>query len=292
VRILALLGKRRAKLVALGTVENPERTGLHTTGVVSITGDGHTIAVICSGRQHAGENLSDLLENREANLPPPLQMSDALSCNSPKGHAVLACRCMAHARRNFVYELENFPEEGRHVLEQIKEVYRVEGECREKALSDEERLLAHQRESLPVMNALQAWMKAHLEEKRVEPNSGLGKAFNYMLNRWDKLTVFLRIAGAPLDSNIVERLLKMAIRHRNNSLFFLTQHGADVSDVYMTLIYTAQLHGENPFEYLTALLRHAREVAQSPASWLPWSFRETLGHIAERQDKNLLSRAA
>jgi len=292
VRILAFLGKRRTKLEALGKLENPERTGLHTTGVVAITGEGHTIAVILSGRKHAGENLSDLLAKREANLPPPLQMSDALACNSPKGHSVIDCRCMAHARRNFVYELDSFPGEGRHVLEKIAEVYKVDDDCREKALSPEERLQTHQRESLPIMDALRAWMKAQLEEKRVEPNSGLGKAFNYMLNRWDKLTVFLRVAGAPLDNNIAERLLKMAIRHRNNSLFFLTQHGADVADVYMTLIYTAQLHGENPFEYLTALMRHARDVAKTPTDWLPWTFRETLRRIAERHASNLLSQAA
>jgi len=292
VRILAFLGKRRAKREALGELENPERTGLHTTGVVAITGEGHTIAVILSGRKHAGENLSDLLDQREANLPPPLQMSDALSCNCPKGHSVIDCRCMAHARRNFVYELDSFPGEGRHVLEKIAEVYKVDDDCREKALSPEERLQTHRRVSLPIMDALRTWMKAQLEEKRVEPNSGLGKAFNYMLNRWDKLTVFLRVAGAPLDNNCVERLLKMAIRHRNNSLFFLTQHGADVADVYMTLIYTAQLHGENPFEYLTALMRHARDVAQTPADWLPWTFRDTLRRIAERHAANLLAQAA
>ena len=60
----------------------------------------------------------------------------------------------------------------------------------------------------------------------------------------------------------------------------------------MTLIYTAQLHGENPFEYLTALMRHARDVAQTPADWLPWTFRKTLQRIAERHASNLLAQAA
>jgi hypothetical protein len=121
---------------------------------------------------------------------------------------------------------------------------------------------------------------AQLDDKRVEPNSGLGDAFQYLLKRWDKLTLFLRVAGAPLENNICERALalKMAIRHRNNSLFYRSVRGARVGDIYMALIYTAELHRENPFEYLVALLVNAAAVAADPAAWLPWTFRAALAH--------------
>ncbi len=74
---------------------------------------------------------------------------------------------------------------------------------------------------------------------------------NYLLKRWDKLTRFLHVPGVPLDNSLAERALKMAIRHRRNSLFYRSQNGADVGDIYMTLIYSAELHGQNPFDYLT-----------------------------------------
>jgi hypothetical protein len=61
------------------------------------------------------------------------------------------------------------------------------------------------------MDALHAWFLVQFAEKKVEPNSGLGKAISYCLKRWDRLTLFLQQAGAPLDSNIVERALKKAI---------------------------------------------------------------------------------
>jgi transposase len=115
---------------------------------------------------------------------------------------------------------------------------------------------------------------------RVELNSGLGDTFEYLLKRWDKLTLFLRIPGAPIDNNICERVLKMTIRHRNNSLFYRSQRGARVSDIYMALIYTAELHGENPFEYLVALLVHSAAAAADPATWLPWTFRATLARAS------------
>ncbi len=72
-------------------------------------------------------------------------------------------------------------------------------------LSPEERLRFHQEHSLPVMNALHAWLKTQIAEKKVEPNSGLGWAIAYVLRHWDRLTLFLRQAGAPLDSNISSR---------------------------------------------------------------------------------------
>jgi hypothetical protein len=126
------------------------------------------------------------------------------------------------------------------------------------------------------MKELHAWLTRQIEDRLVEPNSGLGQAINYMLNHWSELTLFLRQAGAPLDNNVCERALKKVILHRKNAMFYLTDNGAHVGDMYMSLIYTCQLCGANPFDYLTELQRHAQEVAANPASWMPWNYRETL----------------
>ncbi|MFO8002854.1 transposase, partial [Thioalkalivibrio sp.] len=80
-----------------------------------------------------------------------------------------------------------------------------------------------------------------MEKKLVEPNSGLGKAIKYMLKHWKKLTRFLEVPGTPLDNNIAERALKYAILHRKNALFYKTQNGAKVGDLFMSLIHTCQL---------------------------------------------------
>jgi len=279
VRILELMGKRRAELVTQGELPDPDRTGLFTTGIVSITADG-PIALFCSGRKHGGENFTALLAARDPNLPPPIHMCDGLDRNRPHGHVVIENNCLAHGRRHVVDEADNFPAECRHVLEALGKVFKTDEQCKEQALSDAERLAVHQRDSAPVMAELRRWMRAELDEKRVEPNSGLGDAFEYLLKRWDKLTLFLRVPGAPLDNNICERALKMAIRHRNNSLFYRSQRGARVGDIYMALIYTAELHGENPFEYLVALFTHPADVTADPAAWLPWTFRDTLARAS------------
>ncbi len=128
------------------------------------------------------------------------------------------------------------------------------------------------------MESLNAWMTAQLEARAVEPNSNLGKAFNYMLKRWSELTLFLREKGAPLDNNICERALKKAILHRKGSLFYKTQNGAIVGDAYMSLIHTCQLCGKNPFDYLQALQTHVENVKRQPHGWLPWNYEATIAN--------------
>ena len=106
------------------------------------------------------------------------------------------------------------------------------------------------------------------------------RQWDYMLKRWEKFTLFLRVPGAPLHNNIVERALKKAIRHRKNSLFYRSQRGATVGDVYMSLIHTTELDGGNALDYLTELMRHPKAVAENPGAWLPWNYRETLARAA------------
>ena len=82
--------------------------------------------------------------------------------------------------------------------------------------------------------------------------------------------------AAPIDNNICERALKKAILHRKNSLFYQTINGSRVGDLFMSLIYTAELSGANPFDYLTQLHRHGSELARAPARWMPWNYTATL----------------
>ncbi len=156
----------------------------------------------------------------------------------PKPLETIVGNCLAHARRYFVDVVPNFPEPCRYVLESLGKVYGYDAQAEARGLSPEERLRFHQEHSQPVMDQLHAWLRAQFDEKRVEPNSGLGTAIAYVLRRWDRLTLFLRQAGAPLDSNIVERALKKAILHRRNSLFYKTENGAEVGDLFMSLIHT------------------------------------------------------
>jgi hypothetical protein len=276
VKILELMGERARQEAPAGAEgDADDRRGLYTSGVVALR-DGHRVALFFSGHRHAGENLAQVLKHRAAELPPPIQMCDALSRNLPGELRTIVANCLAHARRRFVDVYDRFPEPCRHLLEALAVVYRNDAEARERRLSPEARLRLHQEASGPTMQALHDWLERQLGEKRTEPNSALGGAIGYTLKHWDGLTLFLRQAGAPLDNNVCERALKKAILHRKNALFYKTRNGARVGDLFMSLIYTCQLNQANPFDYLTELQQHAEVLAACPERWMPWNYRDAL----------------
>lgn len=253
----------------------PERTGIFTTGLISQVED-HTIALFITGHRHAGENLDQLLSRRLKDCPPPIQMCDALSRNPSKEFKTILANCLAHARRSFVDIAPDFPQECQHALESLGEVYKHEAQAMVLGLCPEARLQFHQEHSQKTMDDLHRWMTEQLEQKLVEPNSELGKAYSYMFNHWTALTLFLRKAGAPLDNNIAERALKMAILHRKNSLGYKTQNGARLGDLFMSLIHTCRLCATNPLDYLNAVQRHAKQVLEHPRDWFPWNYIQAL----------------
>ncbi len=278
-KVLALTAAQRR--AAAADEQTDARTGVFTSGIVA-TRAGHRIALFFTGRQHAGENLADVLAQRAAELPPPIQMCDALPTNTTGDFDTLLANCLTHSRRRFVDVVAHFPAEVQHVLEALRAVYHTDALARQRAMAPEERLRFHQTESGPVMAGLHTWLRQQLDEHRVEPNSGLGDAIAYMLKHWAALTLFLRVPGAPLDNNICERALKKVILHRKNALFYKTLNGARVGDLFMSLIHTAELNGVAAFEYLVALLRHHEEVARNPSAWMPWNYQETLAALRSR----------
>jgi transposase len=248
-----------------------QRKGIFTTGILSTVND-QKIALFFTGRKHAGENLADLLQQRQSDRSPPIQMCDALSRNTSEVFKSILANCLAHGRRKFVEVALNFPEQCRYVIETLAEVYKNDEMAKEQNMTADERLHFHQSKSGPLMEDLKTWFNDQLDQKKVEPNCGLGQAISYMLNHWKPLTLFLRVPGAPLDNNICERALKKAILHRKNALFYKTEHGARVGDLFMSLIHTSNLADVNPFDYLTVLQEHSSELSEHPEKWLPWNY--------------------
>ena len=148
-KVLALArrpGNRSAR------VEELRRTGVFTSGIVSILGGHRRIALFFTGHRHAGENLADVLQQRASELGRPIQMCDALSRNLPhlpEELQTILAHCLAHGRRQFVDVAGNFPEECLHVLETLKEVYTNDAGAKDQGLSPEQRLAFHQAAQRP-----------------------------------------------------------------------------------------------------------------------------------------------
>ena len=257
--------------------ENPERkrTGMYTTGVVARIYN-HIIYLFISGRLHAGENMAKIMGKRFAGLGPIIQMSDALGNNFSTEFMRIVCLCLAHGRRKFYEIYDYFPGECRVVIDALALIYHYDAIAKQEKMTAEKRLIYHQTYSAPIMTTLKRWIELQMQEKKVEPNSSLGKSFQYMLNHWKGLTMFLSVPGAMLDNNITERSLKIPIRSRKNSLFYKTENGAFVGGVLTSIIHTCVMAKENPLEYLIALQKNKRALVKSPQDWLPWTYKATL----------------
>ena len=254
-----------------------DRKGMFTTGLIS-EGDFGRIVLYLSGRNHAGENLDKIIKTRTSKEKANL-MSDALAANDKSDFEFARSYCLSHGRRKFVtvddVELVN---PCQYVLDCIGEVYKNEKYCRESKLSPKDRLIYHQTHSTNPMSDLESWCRENVEnngqDSEIEPNSPLYTEIMYLLNHWEGLTSFLRIEGASLDNNIAERILRLQVINRKNSLFYKTEHGALVGDIICSILKTSEEAKINPFEYLVWVQENAAEVKINPEKFMPWSFKQ------------------
>ena len=262
-------------------LSDKDRRGMQTTAVLA-TASGQKIALFLTGRNHAGENIAGLLKDRDPSQPKVIQMSDAAPCNFSHDYMdlVIKALCMDHGRRNFHDILEAFPKDCQHVLTELGKVYKNEADAKANNLSKEERLAFHQEFSGPIMNGLNDWMESKLENREVEPNSALGEAIAYFLKHWNGLTVFLRVAGAPLSNADVEQLIKRCVLRRKASMFYKTQAGAWIGDILTSLIETARMNRKNPVKYLEAIQKYAAHVREHPPDWMPWNYERTISALS------------
>lgn len=256
-------------------IKNPERKGIFTTGLLAKKDD-KQVALFFTGRQHAGENLNDILDLRDEALPEPIQACDALSRNIPQDHITQQGLCNAHARRNFYEIISCWPKECVNIVSIFDLVFLNDKIAKETNLTPQARLEWHQSKSAPLMNQLKSYCQGLVDMKQVEPNSSFGKAVQYLNKHWEGLTLFLRIPNVPVSNNDNERQLKRAVLNRKNAYFFKNEAGAKIADILLSAIETCDLNKINPYNYFIALQEHADRVLEDPKSWLPWNYIQAL----------------
>lgn len=177
---------------------------------------------------------------------------------------ITAAYCNAHARRGFKGIAEEDTEDALFMIEQYKEIYRIDDEAKSLPPSEQ---AAKRDEMKPYFLA----MKAHAASKieAYSSKSGIARGFNYFLKNFEGLTACLRDQRIPLDNNASERLLRSHVIGRKTWYGTHSKVGAETAAIHFTLIETCKLNRINPRAYYTSLLNslHAGKGAFTPYQW-------------------------
>lgn len=168
-------------------------------------------------------------------------------------NAVQLC-CWQHARRYFFKSYKDEQSKlAYQALKIIKRLFKVDEEAAKKNLDYNQRKILRDEKSKPILDELKSWLINHQPE--VRPSSYLGQAIEYVLNRWEKLNVFLSDGRLELSTNLVENKQRPFALGRKNWLFFDTDIGAEAGCIHYSLIETAKSNERDPQKYLEYLFR-------------------------------------
>jgi len=184
--------------------------------------------------------------------------------------------CFAHARRKFfeASQVDKKSLSAQEGIKYIRKLYDIEDELREVLEKDKDtdKFLRERKEQVePILEKFKAWLIKRKDE--VLPSCLLGKAVNYSLAQWDKMTAYVESPYLTPDNNAAENAIRPFVLGRKNWLFCQSQGGAKSSCGIYTLIETAKQNGIVPFDYLMALFEKA-PLAVTQEDWeklLPWN---------------------
>ena len=194
---------------------------------------------------------------------------DAYAKSRPE---VTQAQCWAHTRRYFERAQDSDPAAA-EALELIGALYRFEAQISEQALEGEAKLAYRTRHAHPAVDAFFAWCHAQRQRIDLVNSAPLAKALVYAENHRAQLQVYLGDPDVPIDTNHLERALRVIPMGRKNWLFNWTEVGAQHVGIIQSLLTTCRLHGVDPYTYLVDVLQRislhpARDVEElTPRRW-------------------------
>ena len=160
--------------------------------------------------------------------------------------------CLAHARRKFDEAKDNDLARASYVLTEIQKLYALERQVKEDELSDDALYQLRQQQAVPILNNLKVWMLENY--KTVLPQSTIGQALYYSLQRWDKLSRYTTDGRLKIDNNLVESAIRPVAIGRKNYLFAGSHNGARRAAMLYSFLGTCKINHVNPFDWLRDVL--------------------------------------
>jgi hypothetical protein len=173
---------------------------------------------------------------------------------------------MAHARRMFDRALDNDKEKASVILQLMQKLYSIEQNARDLNFNAEQRHELRLDKALPILNDISKYISE--TRKNVLPQSPIGKAFDYCINRWDNLMNYLKDGNLEIDSNLIENAIRPLALGRKNYLFAGSHDAAQNIAMFYSFFGTCKKHNINPEKWLAHVIKSINDTKISQLKFL------------------------
>ncbi len=197
----------------------------------------------------------------------------AYDCYAKNKPEITQAQCWAHTRRYFIKAEKIEPEAVRQALDYIGALYQFEEQAREQKLNSVDKLKLRCEKSKPIAEQFFAWCHEQQQRTDLVNSNPLARALNYVRSHKESLSVYLGDPDVQIDTNHLERALRVIPMGRKNWMFCWTELGAKHVGIIQSLLATCRLQDVNPYTYLVDVLQRislhpARDVeALTPRVW-------------------------
>ncbi len=170
------------------------------------------------------------------------------------GRGLIHAGCMAHLRRGFIEGLKLEPglSAAEQIVALIAQLYAIEQQARESKLNAADRKALRQEKSRPVLDQLKA--KVSALRQTVLPKSAFGKACDYALGQWDRVSVYIEHGEVEIDNNWCENAMRPTVLGRKNWLHIGSENAGPSIAAITSIIETCRRLKINERDYLLDVL--------------------------------------
>lgn len=184
----------------------------------------------------------------------------AYECYAKKTKGITHAQCWVHMRRQFLEAQSLEPQQVKIILDGIANLYRHEDIIRQQCLKEDEILRYRGQHCQGLVDQFFKHLQTQAEVVALLPPDDYTRALQYALKRQDALSVYLSHPAVVMDTNHLERALRVIPMGRKNWLFCWSEAGADITGIIQSLLVTCKLHQVNPYDYLVDVLQRIDHI--------------------------------
>jgi transposase len=202
-----------------------------------------------------------------------LQTDGYVAYEKVGGPKLVHAGCWAHSRRKFLDAVKLNPNDvvAARLVKLIDELFGIDAVAREEKLDHAARHVLRLESAQPLVAIIKGEVEAARDASL--PSSALGKAANYTLSQWHKLTRFLEHAELELSNNLAENSMRPVALGRKNWIHVGSRQAGPKVAAILSIVETCRRLKIPISSYLAAVLPGIADVSihrlaeLTPTAW-------------------------